>query len=50
MLLIAALFAGGLIALRHQTLREFPSESPEADTAATAPTEPPQAPASPAGG
>ena len=49
-LLIAALFAGGLIALRHQTLREFSSESPEEDAAATASTEPPQAPASPAGG
>ena len=41
-LLFAALFAGGLIALRHQTLSEFPSESPETDTAVTAPTDRPK--------
>jgi hypothetical protein len=49
-LLIAALFAGGLVALRHQTLREFPSGSGKADTPAPEPPQAPGTPATPAGG
>jgi hypothetical protein len=51
-LFFAALLAGGLIALRHQTLREFPSESsePDAPVPAESPGDTTEAPASPAGG
>jgi hypothetical protein len=50
-LLFACLLAGGLVALRHQTLREFPPGSADAETAATATDaeRPPPAPASPGG-
>jgi uncharacterized SAM-binding protein YcdF (DUF218 family) len=47
-LLFAGLLAAGLVALRHQTLREFPSESeaaaPEVTAAGEAPATPPVSP------
>jgi hypothetical protein len=47
-LLFAGLLAAGLVALRQQTLREFPSESAEAAPEVTAaeetPTTPPVSP------
>lgn len=51
-LLFAGLLAGGLVALRHQMLREFPSGSsaPEAPPPTEGPGDTTQAPATPAGG
>ena len=53
-LLFAGLLAGGLVALRHQMLREFPSGSGSSAPEAPPPTESPgdttKAPATPAGG
>jgi hypothetical protein len=50
-LLFAGLLAAGLVALRHQTLREFPSASsaPEAPAPTDSPGDTTQAPAGPAG-
>jgi hypothetical protein len=51
-LLFAGLLAGGLVALRHQMLREFPSASsaPEAPPPTESPGDTTQTPATPAGG
>jgi hypothetical protein len=51
-LLFAGLLAGGLVALRHQMLREFPSASsaPEAPPPTESPGDTTKAPATPAGG
>jgi hypothetical protein len=50
-LLFAGLLAGGLVAFRHQTLREFPSESagPDEPAPVESPGDKTEAPASPAG-